>query len=174
MRQIMTAQHMSRAFLGLGGNIDDPVTHFRRARQELAGHPQITIRASSPLYRTPPVGGPDGQPDYLNAVLEIGTALTAWELLAVCQHLEREAGRVRTVRWGPRPLDIDLLLFSDQTCNSEILTLPHPRLHQRHFVLLPLCDLAPDLNHPVINRTIGQILDTLGPEPGISRLEKTW
>jgi len=170
----MTAQQMSRAFLGLGGNIDDPKIHFRRARHQLASHPQIKLRASSPLYRTPPVGGPAGQPDYLNAVLEIETNLTELELLEFCQQLEQEAGRVRTVRWGPRPLDIDLLLFSDRTCASQALTLPHPRLHQRHFALLPLCDLAPDLQHPVLDETICRILDALGPAPGISRLEETW
>ena len=170
----MTAQQMSRAFLGFGGNIGDPVQYFRQARHQLASHSQIRVQAGSPLYRTPPVGGPSGQPDYINAVLALETSLTAQSLLEFCQQLELDCGRTRSVHWGPRTLDIDLLLYSDKVCDSDFLTLPHPRLHQRHFVLLPLCDLAPDLIHPVFQHSIARILATLGPEYGISQLQETW
>ncbi len=170
----MTASQMSRAFLGFGGNIGDPVEYFRRARQKLTDHSHIRVQAASPLYHTPPVGGPSGQPDYINAVLEIETDLTALDLLQYCQQLEHDCGRVRTVRWGPRTLDIDLLLYSDQVCTSNILTLPHPRMHQRHFVLLPLCDLAADVVHPVELKPLAQLLEILGPEDGISQLQQSW
>ncbi len=165
---------MSRAFLGFGGNIGNPVVLFRQARQQLASHAQIRIVAGSPLYRTPAVGGPSGQPDYVNAVLAIETSLSELALLKFCQQLEHDGGRQRSVRWGPRTLDIDLLLYADLVWSSAILTLPHPRLHQRHFVLLPLCDLAPDLRHPVSDQNMAQILAVLGPAEGISKLNQTW
>ncbi len=174
MLQIMTVQQMSRAFLGFGGNMGDTEDLFRQARQQLANHPQIRVKGGSPLYQTPAIGGPSGQPDYINAVLAIETSLSEFALLTFCQQLEQDGGRVRTVRWGPRTLDIDLLLFADHVCASEILTLPHPRLHQRHFVLLPLCDLAPDWIHPVYQKSIARLLTELGPEHGISKLKQTW
>ena len=174
MPQIMTERSRSRAFLGLGGNLADPLYQFRRAREQLADHPDIELRSSSPLYRTPPVGGPQGQPDYLNAVLEVGTELSPEELLQLCQRLETHAGRTRELHWGPRTLDIDLLFFADLTCSEKRLTLPHPRLHQRHFVLLPLNDLAPQLQHPLLEKSVAQLLTALPPAEGISRICETW
>ena len=174
MPQVMTERNQSRAFLGLGGNIDHPLTHFRRARQQLAAHPQVQLKASSPLYSTPPVGGPQGQPDFMNAVLEIDTELAAVELLLFCQQLEHESGRIRTVHWGPRPLDIDLLFVDNQILDSNQLTLPHPRLAERHFVLRPLCDLAPQLQHPQLQCSMLELLDKLPPEQGIHCLHKAW
>ena len=174
MPQIMTEWNKSRAFLGLGGNLESPLERFRQARQHLATHPQIGLLSSSPLYRTPPVGGPQGQPDYLNAVLEIETSLSAELLLQICQQLETAAGRTRDVHWGPRTLDIDLLLFGELICTDRRLTLPHPRLHHRHFVLLPLNDLAPQLQHPLLQTTVRQLLTALSPAAGIVRICDTW
>ena len=174
MLQTMTEQSKSRAFLGFGGNLGDPLESFRQARQQLAEHPQIKIISSSPLYQTPPVGGPDGQPDYLNAVVEIQTGLSALDLLQLCRRIEDNAGRVRDQRWGARTLDIDLLLFGHLVMDAPFLTLPHPRLPQRHFVLLPLNDLAAELKHPILNKTINYLLNTLPPAAGITRLNEIW
>lgn len=170
----MTAQNKSRAFLGFGGNIGDTISHFYHAHQQLTDHPQNTIAGVSPIYQTPAVGGPEGQPDYLNAVVEIETHLSPHELLELCQKIEEEAGRTRDIHWGPRTLDIDILLIDHLIINDSRLTLPHPRLQQRHFVLLPLNDLAPQLCHPQIHTTIAELLAALPPTEGISKLTKKW
>ena len=170
----MTEQNKSRAFLGFGGNLGQPLKSFRQARQQLAEHPQIKVTSSSPLYQTPPIGGPSGQPDYLNAVIEIHTGLSALELLQLCHQIEEHAGRIRDQHWEARTLDIDLLLMADLVMDVPRLTLPHPRLQQRHFVLLPLNDLAAELKHPVAGKTINHLLKTLPPAVGITRLNKIW
>lgn len=170
----MVSTNIFQVFLGFGGNLDDPLHHFRYAKQQLMTHPQIDLVATSPLYQTPPVGGPAGQPDYVNGVLEIRTGLSAPNLLQLCRQLEDSAGRVRDQHWGARTLDIDLLLFAGQRLETPRLTLPHPRLQQRHFVLLPLNDLAPQLVHPTLQKTISKLLSELPPAVGIGRLEETW
>ena len=170
----MIAQNKSRAFLGFGGNIGDPLSQFRHARQQLTAHPEVIVIGSSPLYRTPAVGGPAGQPDYLNAVIQIDTRLSPHELLHLFHQIEDAAGRRRDIHWGPRTLDIDLLFVDDLVMDDPLLTLPHPRLHQRHFVLLPLRELAPQLRHPVLKKTITQLLSDLPPVDGISQLNEKW
>ena len=165
---------MCRAFLGFGGNLDKPLNNFRRARQQLAEQPGIEVISASPLYQTPPVGGPEGQPDYLNAAVEILTGLSVFDLLQLCQQIEADAGRARNHHWGARTLDIDLLLIDDLIMDVPLLTLPHPRLHQRHFVLLPLNDLAPEWLHPLFRTTINQLLRALPPAVGITRLNEIW
>ena len=129
-----------RAFLGLGSNLGDRWAHLRAA---VAGLPDVV--AVSPVYETAPVGGPPGQPAYLNAVVELATELSPRHLLAHARRLEDEAGRVRTERWGPRPLDVDVLLVGDVEVDDPDLRVPHPRWQERAFVLVPLHDLAPDL-----------------------------
>lgn len=170
----MTESNTNRAFLAFGGNLGQPLAQFRQARTLLARHPQIDVVAGAPLYRTPAVGGPADQPDYLNSVVEINTGLTATELLRFCQSIENEAGRTRDVHWGPRTLDIDLLFHGDKIIDSPELTLPHPRLHERHFVLLPLNDLAPEFVHPRLDLSVAQLLRQLPPADGITQLKKTW
>ncbi|HEY7947895.1 MAG TPA: 2-amino-4-hydroxy-6-hydroxymethyldihydropteridine diphosphokinase [Acidimicrobiales bacterium] len=129
-----------RAFLGLGSNMGDRRRHLSRA---LSGLPDL-VRVST-VYETAPVGGPDGQDDYLNIVAELDTTLSARELLAVAQRLEEQAGRVRTVRWGPRTLDVDVLLIEGVAIDEPDLVVPHPRMWHRRFVVEPLAELAPDL-----------------------------
>ena len=128
-----------RAFLGLGSNLGDREAQLRRA---IEGMPDVV--AVSPWYETDPVGGPD-QGAYLNAVVELDTTLSPRQLLDLCQRLEAEAQRVRAERWGPRTLDVDVLLVGDLVVNEPDLHVPHPRLWQRRFVLAPLRDLAPEL-----------------------------
>ena len=103
------------------------------------------LAATSPVYETAPMGGPPGQGPYLNAVVELRTRLGARQLLEVCQGLEDAAGRVRAERFGPRTLDVDVLLVGDEEVDDDDLTVPHPRMWERAFVLVPLADLAPDL-----------------------------
>jgi 2-amino-4-hydroxy-6-hydroxymethyldihydropteridine diphosphokinase len=129
-----------RTFLALGSNLGDRWGHLRTA---VAALPDVV--AISPVYETDPVGGPEGQGAYLNLVVELDTELTPRQLLAVAQGLEEAAGRVRAERWGPRTLDVDILLIGDQRVDDEDLQVPHPRMWERAFVLVPLADLAPDL-----------------------------
>ena len=131
---------MARAFLGLGSNLGDRVTHLRRAVDAL---PDVV--AVSPVYQTDPIGGPGEQEPYLNLVVELDTAKSPRELLEVCRALEAAAKRVRVERWGPRTLDVDVLWVEGQTVGEDDLEVPHPRMWQRRFVVAPLADLAPDL-----------------------------
>ena len=130
---------MTRAFLGLGSNLGE---RRRLLAAAVAAMPDLV--AVSPLYETDPVGGPE-QGAYLNLVVELDTARSARELLALCGELEAAADRVREVRWGPRTLDVDVLWVDGETVAEPDLEVPHPRMGQRRFVLAPLRDLAPDL-----------------------------
>ncbi len=131
------------AYIGLGANLDDPRRHVETAVAELARLPSTRLAATSALYRTAPLG-PADQPDYINAVARIETRLTPQALLAAMQAIERRHGRVRNgTRWGPRTLDLDLLTFGDRQICSSGLTVPHPEMHRRAFVLVPLADVAP-------------------------------
>lgn len=131
---------MTRAFLGLGSNLGDRLSHLRAA---VAALPDVV--AVSPVYETDPLGGPDEQGAYLNLVVELDTSRDAWGLLELCRTLEEAAGRVRAVRWGPRTLDVDVLWVDGEIVDEPDLTVPHPRMWDRRFVLAPLADLAPDL-----------------------------
>ncbi len=158
-----------RAYIGIGSNLGDPVSQVRRAFQELSALPSCRCVAQSPLYRTAPVGGPPGQPNYINAVAALDATLAPDELLAELQALEGAQGRVRTERLGPRTLDLDLLLYDQVICDDPRLTLPHPRLHERAFVLFPLHDIAPTLTIP----GRGSLVELLArcPPQAITRLD---
>jgi 2-amino-4-hydroxy-6-hydroxymethyldihydropteridine diphosphokinase len=132
-----------RAFIGLGSNLGDRRAALRQglARLQAAGD----VTAVSPLYETEPVGGPGDQGAFLNLVVELATADSPHRLLARCQEVEEAAHRVRTVRFGPRTLDADVLLVGDLTIDEPDLVVPHPRMWERRFVLQPLSDLAPEL-----------------------------
>jgi 2-amino-4-hydroxy-6-hydroxymethyldihydropteridine diphosphokinase len=131
-----------RAYFGIGSNLGDRLAYLQLAVDELAATTGVEVVAVSPVYETPPVGGPD-QPDYLNAVVGVDTACSAHELLAVAQRIEADAERVRTVRWGPRTLDVDVLLVGDERVDDPDLVVPHPRMAERAFVVVPLADLDP-------------------------------
>ena len=137
---------MPRAHLGLGSNLGDRLAHLQFGLDGLAARAGRVV-AISPVYETQPVGGPP-QPDYLNAVVTVETELSPRELLGVAKALEAEAGREPADaerRWGPRPLDIDILVVGDERVAEPDLVVPHPRIHQRAFVLAPLADVAPEL-----------------------------
>ena len=141
--RVVRDQSRVRAFVGLGSNLGDRREALSSAVDGLRAGGDVV--AVSPLYETEPQGGPEGQPPYLNVVVELRTAGTPHQLLRRCQDLEAAAGRVRTVRFGPRTLDADVLLFGDAVVDEPDLQVPHPRMRERRFVLAPLSDLAPDL-----------------------------
>jgi len=163
-----------RAFLGFGANLGEIRATFLSARQQLFAHPAIAEGRSSALYQTPAIGGPEGQPDYLNAVVEITTSLGPRQLLDVCLAIENRAGRCRSQRWAARTLDIDLLFYADWLLDDVGLQVPHPRITERHFVLLPLAQLIPTLIHPRTGLTIQQHLDALGEARDIHQRDTNW
>lgn len=134
-------------FIGLGSNLDRPVEQLKSARLAISVLPQVEEVNFSSLYLNPPMG-PQDQPDYVNAVMAIMTGLPALKLLADLQTIESEHGRVRTCRWGARTLDLDILLYGQQQISVPELTVPHPGLAERAFVLCPLYEIAPELNIP--------------------------
>ena len=135
---------MTRAWLALGGNLGDVATQFSRALQSLEEAEGVTLIARSRVYRTPPWGVTD-QPDFLNMAAEIETNLSPRALLELCLRIETDSGRVRDRRWGPRNIDIDVIAYGDVAMDEADLTIPHPRAHERAFVLAPLADVADDL-----------------------------
>ncbi|MEI2266380.1 2-amino-4-hydroxy-6-hydroxymethyldihydropteridine diphosphokinase [Erwinia sp. CGal63] len=137
-----------KAYLALGSNLANPLHQVQSALDALATLPQTTLLATSPFYRTPPYGPPD-QPDYLNAAVLLETDLAPEALLDQTQRIELEQGRVRKdERWGPRTLDLDIMLFGDLTLNTPRLTVPHYDMHNRAFMLVPLLAIAPTLTMP--------------------------
>ncbi|MDY0262228.1 2-amino-4-hydroxy-6-hydroxymethyldihydropteridine diphosphokinase [Syntrophotalea acetylenica] len=162
------------AYLALGSNLGNRLACLRGARRALHRPPLIRVVAASPIYETAPVGGPAGQSPYLNAVLRVETLLSAAELLAEALAVEKLFGRRRTERWGPRTLDVDLLLFGDEIHRQADLTIPHPRLHQRAFVLVPLRDLSPGLLHPLLGQTVEEMMARLSSPAGIRCLRDQW
>ncbi|NCT57643.1 MAG: 2-amino-4-hydroxy-6-hydroxymethyldihydropteridine diphosphokinase [Legionella sp.] len=134
-------------YLGLGSNLNSPKRHIRLAYQTLRALPQTHILSMSSLYQSRPAGVV-GQPDYCNAVVHMNTRLPAHTLLKYCQKIETAHGRVRKKRWGSRTLDIDILLYGKQSIHTPELTIPHPRLHERDFMLTPLLELWPEAHLP--------------------------
>jgi 2-amino-4-hydroxy-6-hydroxymethyldihydropteridine diphosphokinase len=131
-----------RAYLGIGSNLGDRLAHLQAAVEALATEPGIHVVAVSAVYETEPVGGPP-QDDFLNAVVAVDTTLDARALLAAAQRAEAAEHRVRAERWGPRTLDVDVLLVGDERIEEPDLQVPHPRMAERAFVLVPLADVAP-------------------------------
>lgn len=138
---------MARAFIAFGANLGDPADAYAFARGQIATLPGTRIDACSALYRTAPVGV-SGQPDYINAVLAVETRLTPDDLLEAILAIEQRRGRTRASFRAPRTLDLDLLLYDDRIIMTPRLELPHPRMHKRAFVLVPLAEIAPDLSIP--------------------------
>jgi 2-amino-4-hydroxy-6-hydroxymethyldihydropteridine diphosphokinase len=149
-----------RAFISLGSNLGDKKKNILKAVEELGRMAEVQVRRLSRLYETEPVGKTD-QPKFLNAIAEIHTTLTPESLLDRLLELETRLGRVRTERWGPRTIDLDLLLFGEERRSSGRLTLPHPRMAERRFVLEPLAELEPDLVIPGDTLTVRQRLANL-------------
>ena len=149
------------AYVALGANLGDRAGNLRQAIEALRASDDIVVHRVSQNYETPAVGGPADSPPYLNAAAEVETTLSAPELLAQLLEIERQLGRVRRERWGPRLIDLDLLLYGDEVSHAPGLILPHPRLHERRFVLEPLAEIAPDLVHPVQQTRMSELLARL-------------
>lgn len=159
------------AWVALGSNVGDGPATLASARRELEALGEVVGRSS--LYRTVPVGGPPGQPDYLNAVLALRTSLTPHALLAALLEVEARHGRVRAERWGPRTLDLDLLAHGEANLDDPLLTVPHPRLHHRAFVLVPLREVDPRWRHPVTGEGVDEMLERVDAS-GVERTDLTW
>ena len=165
---------MVTAYLGLGSNLGNRLAFLRGGRDSLVSRFDILLRRVSGVYETEAVGGPADNPPFLNAVLEIDTPLSPRELLAACLAVEDEFGRTRPAEWAPRTLDIDLLLYGDVVIDEPELQIPHPHLQERVFVLAPLKEIAPELVHPVLHKTIAALAGELHLPTGVVPLRPTW
>ncbi len=156
------------AYIALGSNMGDKTATCRKAIGLLSRAGRVT-RVSS-FYCTEPVGYA-GQEDYVNAVVELETALSPLALLAACHVIEDELGRSRLVRWGPRTIDLDILLYGDRVVDDAELTIPHPLMATRGFVLIPLCEIAPQAVHPVLQKTVARLLQELRDTHRVTRCD---
>lgn len=162
----------SQVFIALGSNLGDRELHLLRAVGEIGKIPAVRITALSGFYESAAVGVTE-QPDFLNAVLRLETSLSPRQLLIELQRIETEVfRRVRTVRWGPRRIDLDILFYGDLTISDADLTIPHPRLHERRFVLQPMAEIAPDFVHPLLNRSIADLLQTVGGNERVVKIQE--
>ncbi len=149
------------AFVGLGSNLGQREKNIAAALNALQATREIEVVQVSSLYETQAEGGPDDQPNYINAVARLSTTLSPARLLAVCQHIEGSLGRKRTIHWGPRTIDLDILAYDRRICGARDLTLPHPMMHRRRFVMEPLAEISPKWVHPVLERSAEEILETI-------------
>jgi 2-amino-4-hydroxy-6-hydroxymethyldihydropteridine diphosphokinase len=156
------------AYLGLGSNLGDRRLLLVQAVEALGWGP-VKVVARSSVYKTAPVGGPPGQPPFLNQVIAVETELDARGLWERCQAVEHALGRARAheERWGPRTIDVDLLLYGEDEIDDEDLVVPHPRMHERGFVLVPLAEIAPDARVP----GKGRVTDLIGTPEGVERMD---
>jgi 2-amino-4-hydroxy-6-hydroxymethyldihydropteridine diphosphokinase len=154
---------MKTAYIGIGSNMDDPRRNCLDALDRMGRIDDCRIISVSGLYLTEPVGVKTRE-WYINGAVSISTGLSAYDLIRKLLDIEKDMGRVRTIKWGPRIIDLDILLFGRDIINDKILTVPHPMMHLRRFVMAPMADLAPDLMHPVLERTMIELYREIPPD----------
>lgn len=160
-----------KVLLGIGSNIGDRVGICCSAIENIKIHPKITSTVVSPFYETAPVGVTN-QPPFINLAVKVATLFSPDDLLKELKTMESKLGRVRRYRWGPREVDLDILLYDDVVISTTNLKIPHPEMHKRAFVLVPACDIAPGWEHPVSKKPLKLLLTTLSRE-GVSRYQGT-
>ena len=166
---------MTAALVAIGTNLGDRFANLAWALRGLQAIPRSRLTGQSALYETAPVGGPDNQGPFLNAVVSVETALPAVELLTALHAIERSCGRQRAVRWAARTLDLDLLTFGEAISDDPALMLPHPRMHERRFVMVPVCDLAQEMRHPQLGLSMAELLAQLPVEAGdLAMIAAAW
>ncbi len=151
---------MTKVYAGLGSNLGNREANLVRAITRIDACKDICVKGKSGFYKTKPVGGPP-QPDYLNCAISLETVIEPQALLKEFKKIETELGRKPGVRWGPRIIDLDILLYGDRVVNDNNLKIPHESMHKRIFVLEPLCEISPDIRHPVLGKKISELLKEL-------------
>ena len=162
---------MHVAYIGFGSNIGDRFAHIQNAIHALAKTEGITLQKISSVYKTDPVGYA-AQAEFLNGAAAIQTSLPPLALLHALKDIETAIGRQHRLRWGPREIDLDILIYGDVCLQTEELVIPHPEMHRRRFVLVPLAEIAPDLVHPVFQETIHALLENLEDDKSVSKNEQ--
>jgi 2-amino-4-hydroxy-6-hydroxymethyldihydropteridine diphosphokinase len=162
---------METVYIGTGSNLGNSIALCSAVTKRLNSIRGITVDATSDFYYTEPFGMTD-QPWFVNAAIKLKTTLSPQKLLKECLNLERWAGRKPTCRWGPRALDMDILLWEHRIIVSEALTIPHPGLHLRRFALMPLCDIAPDIIHPLCGISVRSLLEKVPDNLKVKTLQK--
>ncbi|MGP0564570.1 MULTISPECIES: 2-amino-4-hydroxy-6-hydroxymethyldihydropteridine diphosphokinase [unclassified Nitrospina] len=160
------------AFIGIGSNMGDAPGHCREAIDRMRTHPALNLHTASSLYKTQPYGKTD-QDWFINAVAQVVTDLSPADLLHVLLGIEKEMGRERREKWGPRKIDLDLLLYDEDTIKEENLQVPHPGIAERRFVLEPLAEISPDLVHPTLSKTIQDLLAETRDDLQVERITKS-
>jgi 2-amino-4-hydroxy-6-hydroxymethyldihydropteridine diphosphokinase len=153
------ATSMVTAYIAFGSNLGDREAHIRAALAKIGRTPGVRVSAISSFLENPAVGMGENAPAFLNGVIAVETTMEPRALLDRLLHIERDLGRERSDKWSPRTIDLDLLLHGDRVIDEEGLTIPHPRMHERRFVLAPLAEIAPDALHPILRRSMRDLLD---------------
>jgi 2-amino-4-hydroxy-6-hydroxymethyldihydropteridine diphosphokinase len=160
------------AYIGIGSNVGDKARQCERGISEILKLDRHRLLARSSLYKTQPIGYTK-QDWFINLVIKVETEMDAPALLCSLKEIETRLGRVKTLRWGPRAIDLDILFFNDHQIQTDELTVPHPLIQDRRFVLVPLAEIDPDFTHPVLKETIQQLLERFKENQGVERVPET-